>query len=83
MVRVVYLYTMFCVMFLFLQLQLSASLFGHVLKPGLDSGLWTMDCGLWTMDCGLWTVDYGLWTVDCGLWTVDCVVVLSEPGSRS
>ena len=30
----------------------------HVLKPGLD--------------CGLWTVDYGLWTVDCGLWTIDC-----------
>ena len=29
----------------------------HVLKPGLD-------CGLWTTDCGLWTVDYGLWTVE-------------------
>ena len=35
----------------------------HVLKHGLDHGLWTMDCGLWTMD-------YGLWTMDCGLWTV-------------
>ena len=43
----------------------------HVLKPGLDCGLWTVDYGLWTMDCGLWTVDYGLWTMDCGLWTVD------------
>ncbi len=39
----------------------------HVLKPGLDCGLWTVDYGLWTMDCGLWTVDYGLWTVDYGL----------------
>ena len=44
----------------------------HVLKPGLDYGLWTMDCGLWTVDCGLWTMDCGLWTVDYGLWTVDC-----------
>ena len=25
----------------------------HVLKPGLDYGLWTVDCGLWIMDCGL------------------------------
>ena len=33
---------------------------GHVLKPGLDSGLWIMDCGLWTMDCGLWTMDCAL-----------------------
>ena len=43
---------------------------GHVLKPGLDCGLWTVDYGLWTVDCGLWTVDCGLWTVDYGLWTV-------------
>ena len=35
-----------------------SSHFGHVLKHGLDHGLWTMDCGLWT-------VDYGLWTMDC------------------
>ena len=35
----------------------------HVLKPGLDCGLWTVDYGLWTVDYGLWTVDYGLWTV--------------------
>ena len=33
---------------------------GHVLKPGLDFGLWIVDYGLWTMDCGLWTVDYRL-----------------------
>ncbi len=52
----------------------------HVLKPGLDCGLWTVDYGLWTVDYGLWTVDCGLWTVDYGLWTVDCVLVLSEPG---
>ncbi len=55
----------------------------HVLKPGLDCGLWNVDYGLWTVwtvDCGLWTVDYGLWTVVYGPWTVDCVLVLSEPG---
>ena len=46
----------------------------HVLKHGLDHGLWTMDCGPWTVDHGLWTMDCGLWTVDYGLWTMDCVI---------
>ena len=50
--------------------------YGHVLKPGLDCGLWTVDCGLWTVDCGLWTVDYGLWTMDCGLCPS---FIMSEP----
>ena len=52
----------------------------HVLKPGLDCGLWTMDCGLWTVDCGLWTVDCGLWTVDCGLCRLCPSFIMSEPG---
>ena len=32
---------------------------GHILKAGLDSGLWTLDSGLWTLDSGLWTLDSG------------------------
>ena len=43
----------------------------HSLKPGLDTGLWTLDSGLWTLDSGLWTLDSGLWTLDSGLWTLD------------
>jgi len=26
---------------------------GHILKAGLDPGLWTLDSGLWTLDSGL------------------------------
>jgi len=33
---------------------------GHILKAGLDPGLWTLDPGLWTLDSGLWTLDSGL-----------------------
>ena len=47
---------------------------GHVLKPGLDYGLWTVDYGLWTMD-------YGLWTVDCGL--CPSFIFIINRGSRS
>ena len=35
----------------------------HILKAGLDPGLWTLDSGLWTLDSGLWTLDSGLWTL--------------------
>ena len=43
-------------------------LFGHRLKAGLDSGLWTLDSGLWTLDSGLWTLDSGPFFFNIYVW---------------